>query len=61
MSYEDRLRRVGLTNLETRILRADMVEVCNILRGSEGTDEVKFLQRGVGGTRESMIEKCQKI
>jgi len=41
MSYEDRLRRVGLITLETWRLRADMVEVYTILRGFEGTDEVK--------------------
>jgi len=37
--------------LETRILRADLIEVYKILRGFEGTDEVKFFQRGVGCTR----------
>jgi len=29
-----------------------MVEVCAIVRGFEGTDEVIVSKRGVGGTRE---------
>jgi len=33
MPYKDHLRTVGLTTLETRILRADMIEVYIILRG----------------------------
>jgi len=45
------LRIVGLTTLETRRLRADMIEVYTILRGFGGTDEVKFFQRRVGCTR----------
>jgi len=46
MSYEDRLRRVSLSTLETRRLRADMIEVDKILRGLEGTDEVKKIREG---------------
>jgi len=42
---------VGLTTLETRRLRADMIKVYKILRGFEGTEEVKCFQRRVGGTR----------
>jgi len=41
---------VELTALETRRLRADMVEVYKILRGFEGTDEVKKIQKRVGFT-----------
>ena len=32
-SYEDRLRILGLTTLETRFLRADLIEVFKILEG----------------------------
>jgi len=32
----------GLITLETRRLRADMVEVYKILRGFEGTEELTF-------------------
>jgi len=51
MEYEERLRMVGLTTLETRRLGADMVEFYKILRGFEGANEVKFFQRMVGKTR----------
>jgi len=51
MQYEDRLRTLGLTTLETRRLRADMIEVFKVLGGFEGTDEVKYSQKGVGCTR----------
>jgi len=45
------LRSLVLTTLETRSLRADMVQVYNILIGFEGTDVVTFFQRRVGYTR----------
>ena len=34
--YDTRLRMVGLTSFETRMWRADMLEVFKILRGFEG-------------------------
>ena len=34
-SYSDRLRILGLTTLETRCLRADLIEVFTILRRFE--------------------------
>ena len=43
-SYEDRLRILGLTTLETRFLRADMVEVFKILRGFENVSPERFFQ-----------------
>jgi len=36
---------------ETRRLRADMLEVYNILKSFVGTDEMKFFQRRGGSTR----------
>ena len=35
LDYESRLKRVGLTTLETRRLRADMLEVYKIMNGME--------------------------
>ena len=43
-SYEDRLRILGLTTLETRFLRADLIEVFKILRGFENLDPDIFFQ-----------------
>ena len=47
-SYEDRLRILGLTTLETRFLRADLVEVFKILRRFENVNPDRFFQV-VGG------------
>ena len=43
-SYEDRLRILGLTTLETRFLRADLIEVFKILRGFENLDPDRFFR-----------------
>ena len=43
-SYSDRLRILGLTTLETRFLRADLIEVFKILRGFENVDPEKIFQ-----------------
>ena len=42
--YEERLRMVGLTSLETRMQRADMLEVFKIMRGMEGLESETFFQ-----------------
>ena len=46
--YEIRLKRVGLTTLETRRLRADMLEVYKIMNGVEGIIEAKIFKREKG-------------
>ena len=51
LDYESRLKRVGLTTLETRRLRADMLEVYKIMNGMEGIIEAKFFKRDEGGRR----------
>ena len=51
LDYESRLKRVGLTTLETRRLRADMLEVYKIMNGMEGIIEAKFFERDKGGRR----------
>jgi len=53
MTYEERLRMTGQTKKikETRRLRVDILEVYNILKVFEGSDEMKFFQRRVGSTR----------
>ena len=43
-SYEDRLRILGLTTLETRFLWADLIEVFKILRGFANWDPNRFFR-----------------
>ena len=45
MTYERRLKFVGLTTLETRRERADLLEVFKILNGLEGVNEKDFFIR----------------
>ena len=48
-SYSDRLRILGLTTLETRFLRADLIEVFKILKGFENVEVLpcgSFLECG---------------
>ena len=45
LSYEERLRKVGLTTLETRRFRADLLEVYKIVNRLEGIDEKNFFLR----------------
>jgi hypothetical protein len=51
MSYENRLKKVGLTTLETRRIRADILEVYKIMNGLEGVLEKDFFTRDRGGRR----------
>ena len=47
-SYSDKLRILGLTTLETRFLRADLIEVLKILIGFENVDREVFSSYGRG-------------
>ena len=42
MNYDRRLKQTGLTTLETRRERADMLEVFKIMKGLEGVQEKDF-------------------
>src|SRR2546426_11743703 len=45
--YEERLGIMNLTSLETRRLRADLLEVFKIMKGFEGVKEDTFFTRKV--------------
>lgn len=45
LEYQDRLRIAGLSTLETRRRRADLVEVYKILNGLENMEERVFVER----------------
>ena len=45
LDYEVRLKKLGLTTLETRRIRADLLEVYKIMNKLEGLDENLFFER----------------
>jgi len=53
LSYEKRLRRLGLTTLQTRRLRGDLIETYKIITGKENVDPTFFftLHSGKYNTR----------
>ena len=44
LSYYDRLKKFGLTTLETRRLRGDLIEVYKLFKGYDGVDFNVFFQ-----------------
>jgi hypothetical protein len=50
-TYDERLTMVGLTTLECRRVRADLLEVFKILKGYEGVEEQLFFSRHISNTR----------
>ena len=50
-SYSDRLRILGLTTLETRFVRAELIEVSKIFNGLDSLDPGRFFVQDVGVTR----------
>ena len=59
-SYEDRLRILGLTTLETRFLRVDLIEVFKILIGFENLDPDRFFQVIGDGARRGTVLNCSR-
>ena len=61
-SYSDRLWILGLTTLETRFLRADLIEIFKILKGFENVDPEKFFQVvGDDGRRGHVFKLLKKM
>jgi ribonuclease P/MRP protein subunit RPP40 len=51
MSYEERLKFLDMTTLETRRIRGDLIKVFEILKGIEDVKEERFFTREKGCTR----------
>ena len=49
--YLKRLRILNLTTLETRLIRADLIEVYNIFKGLDKLDPDRFFDVVDGATR----------
>ena len=50
-SYENRLRILNLTTLETRRLRGDLIEVFKIFKGFDNLDPTMFFELSTAPTR----------
>ena len=59
-SYEDRLKILGLTTLETRFLWADLIDVFKILRGFGNLDPDPFFKVIGDGARKGRSVKLFK-
>ena len=51
LTYEQRLRRLDTTTLETRTLRGDLIEVFKIINGFDKADYLKFFHLSTTGLR----------
>ena len=57
MEYEERLKRIGLTTLEMRRERADLLEVFKIMKGMEGLDRDHFFKDAVEGRESGIVTR----
>ena len=53
-SYEDRLKKVNLTTLETRRERADMIEVWKIINNTDRVQQDRFFKRSTKTIQEDI-------
>ena len=51
LTYEQRLRRLGITTLETRRLRGDVIEDFKIIKDFDKVDYLKFFHQSTKGLR----------
>jgi len=60
MGYEERLKILGLTTLETRRLRGDLIEVFKILKGYENIDREMFFDMSHSNLRGHSLKLNKK-
>lgn len=56
MGYEERLKLLDMTSLETRRMRGDLIEVFKLLKGYEDIDVQKFFAKAEGCTRGHVLK-----
>ena len=61
MAYEERLKRVGLTTLEMRRERADLLEVFKILKGMEGLRREQFFKEASDGSENGITTRGHSL
>ena len=54
--YEQRLRRLDITTLETRRLRDDLIEVFKTIKGFDKVDNLKFFHLFTSGLRDHILK-----
>jgi len=60
MGYEERLKILGLTTLETQRLRGDLIEVFKILKGYENIDQEMFFDMSQSNLRVHSLKLNKK-
>ena len=61
LSYRERLEKLGLTTLEERRARGDLIETFKIINGHENVDKRKFFENRVyGGNIRGHCQTLQK-
>ena len=56
LNYDQRLRRLGITTLETCRLRGDLIEVFKIIKGIDKVDYLKFFHLSTTGLRGHILK-----
>ena len=51
LTYDQRIRRLGITTLETRRIRGDLIEVFKIIKGFDKVDYLEFFHLSTTGLR----------
>ena len=57
MNYEGRLKNIGITTLELRRERADLLEMFKIMKGMEGLEKNYFFREGTEVRKEGVATR----